>query len=220
MLPENIFAQTSLRTLNLNANQFISLSPLRSWFASTASLLEVLTFMTNSLDYLPGEAFEGFTSIKQLNLDNNPLLGLDFNVFYPLEDLRILSLSRCNLTTLRSDLFINLYQLTEMNLALNGFSELPDGVFNSLYRLTELILSDNRLTRVSSLAFGEATTALEVLNISDNGMEAFDEIIFDSSENLRWLFLAGNECISQSFTNVRTQRETVRASLENCFNNY
>jgi Leucine-rich repeat (LRR) protein len=140
----------------------------------------------------PG-TFNGFSFLKTLNLNYNPLIRLNLSTFNGLKNLEGLSLASTlahddtsnisavlfnglenlasvnlasnNIKKLESNLFDGILSLKILDLKYNELSEIPVTLFSKLHQLEQLILQFNCISFLNSSHF-EGLESLQVLDLS------------------------------------------------------
>jgi hypothetical protein len=87
-----------------------------------------LDLRSRSITSLPGNVFEGMSSVKRISLGNNQLVALPTGVFSGLGSLTSLDLSANALSTLPVGVFDGLTSFGTLDLSANALSTLPVGV--------------------------------------------------------------------------------------------
>ena len=128
---------------NLNLG-YKSITLLKSRDFSGLSSLETLFLHNNySLTSLPEDMFDGLSSLKFLNMQDNSLTSLPEGVFDGLSSLVALGLYGNQLSTLPEDVFDELSSLTRLFLSNNELTSLSAGVFSGLFALQTIQLGGN-----------------------------------------------------------------------------
>ena len=131
----------AITSLNLG---YKSITLLKSRDFSGLSSLETLFLHNNySLTSLPEDMFDGLSSLKFLNMQDNSLTSLPEGVFDGLSSLVALGLYGNQLSTLPEDVFDELSSLTRLFLSNNELTSLPAGVFSGLFALQTIQLGGN-----------------------------------------------------------------------------
>jgi len=156
--------------------------------------------------------------IKRLDMRQNRISNMTRTIFFPLSDMKILILEQNDLTFLNPDWFARQWQLTFLNLQFNRIEELPRGVFGNMTVLEQLNLNNNRLKVIHSNSFG---IHLMLTNASfvNNQINAIDERFIDNT-GLTNIDMRGNSCANQNIIDNTPSRESMKAALRHCFQNY
>jgi Leucine-rich repeat (LRR) protein len=162
-LPEEIGQLTSLRTLDLGHNR---LERLPQSFSQLKGLKDYLYLQDNCLTELDDKVFEGFASLKYLNLSANPGLRLPGSIA-ALNNLEELRLEKLVLTSVPGSIG-SLASLEELSLRDNGLESLPHS-FSGLCGLRRLDLRGNRFRLPPVLG---SMTKLTKLDMRWNPLEA------------------------------------------------
>lgn len=112
---------------------------------------------------------------------------------------------------------MDLTELRDLRLDHNGIAKLPQGIFNNLRNIWIISLDNNNIRNINSNAFGASLGSLIQLDITSNGIRAFDDEIVAKAQNLSNLHLIGNNCVNQNFANVQGNLGNVTAALSECF---
>ena len=112
-------------------------------FSGLSSLTTLFLHNNYSLTSLPEDVFDGLSSLKFLNLQDNGLTSLPENVFDGLASLIHIGLYGNSLTTLPEDVFGGLSSLHRIMLYDNELTALPKGTFEGVTTLQLLHLQGN-----------------------------------------------------------------------------
>lgn len=154
----------------------------------------------------------------------NSQLTLPADIFSSLANPSILLQLRLDLTgisEIHPQWFTHLRNLQVLHLQGTQIRSIPDHVFEPLVSIQDLFLSQLPLRFFGIEAFGtNPLTSLSWLNLMSTELEAFDEEIFNRAENLEFLYLYNNPCVSINFYQVNLNRDSVREQLQQCFDNF
>lgn len=208
--PESFSTKKQLRTLKLNNNKIVSFS------ASLLVYLENLLHLDlsfNEITYINDSNFRNLKNLRTLKLNNNKLTTVP-KTFDSFESLKELDLSNNLIKTLdfdmstiskNSNFFSNNTELIILNLSSNNLSDLHISCATSLKTLN---VSDNRISSAHLLG----TSALEVLDLSKNNLTDFFGEIPALKE-----FYVGHNTLS-SFQNISKMLSNELHTLDLCFN--
>ncbi len=116
---------------------FLCLPNLDVLFASV-NLVE-LDLICLSLKSIPSDMFSRLSSLKRIDLSENPLVKLKKNSFERLPDLEVLTLRACSISEIENGAFNGLDRLVELSLARNPIcGSLVESKFTSLHNLCKL----------------------------------------------------------------------------------
>ena len=149
----------------------------------------------SSLTALQSGDFDGLTSLRLLELNDNSLSSLPAGLFDDLSRLRDLDLGDNSLGSLPAGLLDELSRLEDLDLSSNSLSSLPSGFFEELGSLVYMDLSDNSLSSLPAGLFDELSD-LEDLDLSDNNLSSLPADIFDELDNVDALHLGSNHLIT------------------------
>ncbi|BFZ13412.1 hypothetical protein BsWGS_16451 [Bradybaena similaris] len=177
---------TSVRTLELKN---VGLSTWPKWLSFFTSLTR-LSFDMNSLDDVPGDAFDWVNGTLEeltfVSLANNRLSDSAIGSFPPFISYIILS---GNSFSSVPAAIVNMTTLTYLNLAQNQITEIEPGIFPS--SIKELDLSSNYLTIINNTAFDKLTN-LRRLELKNNSISEISSSAFTYLEALTYLSLTGS----------------------------
>lgn len=160
--------------------------------------LKCLDLSTNVRLNMNSDLFSGMRSLERLNLestvrkDSQSILG--YELFRPLRDLTVLSLSHNYLTSLDPNLFSNTPFLSKLDLSWNNL-KLECIHFERLKNLKFLDLSQNKFETIEDEVFS-SLSALEVLNLSYCKINWVCPSAFHGLLNLKKLNIQGNSVSS------------------------
>ncbi len=139
------------------------------------------------------ETFNGFTNLKTLNLDYNPLIRFNLSTFIELTNLEVLSLASTlahnNTNNISSVVFNGLKSLKSVNLASNNIKKLETSLFNGVLSLKILDLKYNQLTEIPVNLFSKLSK-LEQLILQFNFISYLNSSHFEGLESLQVLDLS------------------------------
>uniref|UniRef100_A0A915KPH3 TIR domain-containing protein n=1 Tax=Romanomermis culicivorax TaxID=13658 RepID=A0A915KPH3_ROMCU len=170
--------------------------------------LHILRLGNNFLSEIQEKLFQKNMQISQLYLNDNRLEkvdGLPVNLQY-------LDLSNNNLHIIPTPLSVHTSVHT-VNLMNNSIRQ---GLFEENPKLSALNLSFNKLERITANFFGEKTTNVTDLNLSNNNLRTLDEFAFRNLTKLHNLNLDNNKLEHLSSITLLGLSTLQHLSLENC----
>ncbi|XP_066287690.1 uncharacterized protein [Branchiostoma lanceolatum] len=168
----------SLTTLDLSGNQLTQTIPEPFTGVPLLHSLQLNDIKTELSSHFTGQIFTGLQQLAILELNNNSMDAIPFNLPKYVPNLEQLSLQRNNLTQIPNDIFFPLPNLTHLDFWFNTIQTIDIGAFSGLPMLNNLILSNNMLSTVS-----EGT--LE--NITHDAYVYLDSNPFSCDCRLAWL---------------------------------
>ena len=124
-----------------------------------------------SISVLKSGDFGGLSSLTTLFLHNNySLTSLPENVFDGLSSLKFLNLQDNGLTSLPENVFDELPTLIHIGLYGNSLTSLPENLFGGLSSLHRIMLYNNELTTLPNGIF-EGVTTLQLLHLQGNSVD-------------------------------------------------
>lgn len=158
--------------------------------------MKTIILASNSLSHLPNGIFRIFReSLVNLNLQGNQFESLNRNSFLrPLQQLRILDLSKNQLKILRKEDFLGLKRLETLILRENQLTYLPPASFSHCRKITTLDLSDNQISSIDSRAF-KSLNYLKILLLNNNplGQRLLTNELLKPLGNLQYLDLENTQ---------------------------
>ncbi|CAH1774716.1 unnamed protein product [Owenia fusiformis] len=200
----------SLRFLSIDNNNITSLRP-----SSFMGLLHIskINLSWNKIKRLPPGLFHNMEHLRELDLSHNVIEALWPGAFSPDERgfLEELDISNNYVKFITEHAFQGLSRLRRLNLRSNELKSLSGAdikavinsggktvtfttksAFEDLVSISYLDVSDNRITELMEWQLAELE-ALEIFNVSSNGIEIIDEHTFYDSRNLIGLYLQKNK---------------------------
>lgn len=199
-----------------------------------------ITFNDSSLETIP-QIFYTFTNLEILEMNNvglrnifpisfmrasnlkvfhayeNKITQLDANAFIEAPQLEYLDLSRNKISNINVNTFRGCGRLKELSLIDNKLSIIDEQTFAPLKNLTWIFLDGNDL-RIISLNLLVNNQKLLGINLNHNEISAFSTVLLDRLPNLKYLFMAGNNCTSASFVNTIISGNTnIKLQLATCY---
>eukprot|EP00960_Hanusia_phi_P061301 764802-Hanusia_phi.AAC.2 len=173
-------------------------------FDGMSSLLEI-QLSYNQLTVLPAGLFNRLSNMYYLLLDHNQLSTLPPGIFdNQLTNLMFLFLDNNQLNELPAGVFDNLSNLYGLYLSNNQLSTLPTGIFDKLSSLFTLHLDYNQFATLPAGIF-DKTSNLGSLLLSYNQLTTLPAGIFDKLSGLSYLLLDNNQLVCmlpQTFANL------------------
>jgi Leucine-rich repeat (LRR) protein len=102
---------------------------------SGLTYLQIISYSSSKLSYLPNNSFTGLSSLTSLYLNNNQITTLPIGIFDELIKLNNLELHNNQLTTLPIGIFDELVGLEGISLNNNQLTTLPSGLFYGLSKV-------------------------------------------------------------------------------------
>ncbi|KAJ6643891.1 Insulin-like growth factor-binding protein complex acid labile subunit [Pseudolycoriella hygida] len=227
----------SLECLEINSHLISSIH--QNAFARLVNL-KVLSLASNDLSSLNQSTFARLSNLVSLDLSQNPLITVSPAIFAPLVSLEYLILRntfRVNLTAvhlnnlrtldiswasffriLTENTFINFPNLEVLHMAHNSLGNLSSNVFRSNTKLRYLDIAWNGLNNILETNFLESMVQLEYLDLSDNWINSADPTMIIETNNLSYLNLSRNSCISDEFH--RNNMTLLVDNMEQCFEHF
>ena len=161
--PDVFLGLSNLKKLDLSNNRIKNIENM----LNSLYRLEHLDLSYNHLSDLRTGVFRSQLHLVSLRLDGNSLQNLHGYVFQGLQNLKYLSLRKCNLVAITSDMFSIVRSITTLDLGQNHITELPlSQEFRNLPSLQNLFLDSNQLSEFKNAQFSGIT--LNTLNVSRN----------------------------------------------------
>ena len=130
-------------------------------------------------------------NLENLIISKNRIKLLNDKFFIGLSNLKILDLSFNHLKVIQPMTFINLVNLEEMNLESNDLQILSNDYFVGLKQLKLLNFENNKIEKIEDNTFS-SLEQLKFLNLGSNLIENLDENVFKVLKNLTELDLEDN----------------------------
>ncbi|XP_053088205.1 toll-like receptor 4 [Pangasianodon hypophthalmus] len=159
--------------------------------------LQYVDLSTNKLHLFDccSEFFSGMPNIHTLNLSFNEIIYLSKNPFSGLDSMKILDIQRTHLRGLNVQFkfFKSLKNLQYLDISYSHSTFLRTMTFSYLSSLKVLNVAGNNFQGDALNYVFQNVTTLEVLQISDCGIQNIDWRAFQSLSRLRHLFLSQNK---------------------------
>ncbi|CAG9800495.1 unnamed protein product [Chironomus riparius] len=183
-----------------------------------ADVVRVVRNVASYTTRIPSIICNTFTNLASFDFHNDFVASVDDNAFRGCTNLHMLSLSTNNIASLSTNAFRFNTGLWMLYLDNNRLTELPRTLLSSEEFLISLNLNGNSISTIHFDSFGDHPN-LSYLSLSRNTITAFDERVINYS-NIYSLEFTGNSCASGDFTDESENRDTIRAALSVCFQNY
>lgn len=189
---------------------FRTFKQLKVFDASHVELLNI-----NSL------SFNNAASLKMIFLQNNRITSVNDYVFVHTKNLTNLDLSNNQITRVQAFAFNSLENLVDLSLSNNKIATLDDKTFHPLISLKWIWLDHNRLSMIHSDLFLKVNQQLHGIFLNDNAIYMISPYVFDNPAKLRFLMLAGNNCINLNFKDhVIPDNAAIKLELRDCHKQY
>lgn len=165
-------------------------------------------------------SFYQAANLRVFHAYENKITSLDAYSFVEAIKLEYLDLSNNKIQSIHVEAFKGLAHLKELSLIGNRISILDEQTFEPLKALTWIWLDRNQI-KIISLSLFVSNQQLKGMNLNDNKISAFSTVLLDKLPQLRFLFLAGNNCTSHKFINTVIQyNANVKKELSLCYREY
>uniref|UniRef100_T1GVK5 Uncharacterized protein n=1 Tax=Megaselia scalaris TaxID=36166 RepID=T1GVK5_MEGSC len=148
----------------------------------------------NTISVLSPKLFWDLEQLQALDLSRNQITStwIDKNTFKGLIRLVLLNLSHNRINKLNAEIFSDLYTLQILNLRYNQIEQLTDGTFSPMNNLHTLLLSHNKLKVLDGNSL-KGLYVLSLLSIDNNVLTDIHESAFRNCSSLQDLNLNGNK---------------------------
>ncbi|XP_070505374.1 carboxypeptidase N subunit 2-like isoform X2 [Chironomus tepperi] len=180
--------------------------------------LRILHFSHNQLIEVPENTFVHLHQLIRLSLTGNNISDFADNTFKSLTSLETLNLAKTRITKLRSSWFETLENLQILWIYENSIDDFPEGIFAPLKNMWLLTAFHMNLTVIHSSSFGPLPR-LNSVDFHANQIDAFDEKFMDNTD-VGTLDMMSNVCANDWMSDNKPSRETLRATMRICFENY
>lgn len=165
-------------------------------------------------------SFNFAENLEQISLHSNLLTAIIDSVFVHTKNLKFLDLSGNKIKDIAANAFISLENLEKLSLSINQITTLDDTTFAPLANLQWITLDRNQLKIISSELFS-ANYNLRGILLNANSINVISPHAVNKLEHLKFLMLAGNNCINMDFKNHFIQENAgVKYELRSCFKEY
>jgi len=195
----NYFNQSSIKVLTneminlINIkNQIVSSKQNQTTILSLKKNEKYMDLSGNSIQTIEKTAFDGFSYLTDLFLNDNSISKIDSDIFAQITNLEWLSLKNNCIKSINPLAFESLKKLIGLNLAGNELSVIEPNTFKGLSCLKLLNLKENKIESILSNQFS-GLVSLEVLNLSSNMIVNLSEDLFNPLNELKELYLNGNK---------------------------
>ena len=148
-------------------------------------------------DY-PVKPFEKFSTLENLDLQENQITTIKSNTFQGLNKLERLKFNHNKITTIQTNAFQGLNNLRNLNLHDNQITTIEPGTFQGLNNLKDLLITNNKITTIEPNAF-QGLNNLRNLNLFSNQITTIQTNAFQGLGSLKSLALKNN-----SITTIQT----------------
>lgn len=152
--------------------------------------LQYLDVSGNALEKLHQTPFKNFSGLITMNLSRNGINDLPRNVFLGL-NVEELYLCYNVLHAIPFQVFAPMQRLRVLDLSHNFIVNILDHFFKFNKYIEILLLNDNRVAKLTSNALADLSN-LKRLDLSNNSLSYISKGLFDSLNNLEYLNLANN----------------------------
>lgn len=180
--------------LDLSDNRITNLS---NYMFRNYNHLKMMNLSNNNIDDLPRNVFQN-QDLDVLRLCHNKLHAIPFQVFAPMQNLRLLDLSNNFIVTILDHFFKFNRYIEELLLNNNNIAKLTSNALADLTVLRRLDLSNNSLESVAKGLF-DALNELEYLNLANNPITNVPSGTFRGLTNLQWINLSNNRLKQLTF---------------------
>lgn len=217
-LSRDSFSGAPFLRIFLDGNQLTTLES--EWFAGANGTLEYLDVSFNRIHSLTANSLGELGNLEFLYLDGNNFTSIAENSFALLHKINLLALRDSRLSEFNPNWFAANSTLRFLHLDGNLITSLSAGAFDVFVNLSVINLNRNHLAVLNSNSFERVFSTLTAFYAMNNQIHAIDSRILDGVETLNNLFLLSNVCVNQNFLGVMNNIESVRNSLQICFNNF
>ncbi|WOH03123.1 hypothetical protein DCAR_0522517 [Daucus carota subsp. sativus] len=188
-LPPSFANFTQLTILSLAVNRFVGEIPL---CLMNMTQLKTLDLSFNALTGQIPRSFSQLKNLEHLSLSHNNFTGVEADIFFSSRNLAILSLSGCKIT-LNSPHHSNfsLPKLAILELFRCNLTEFPY-FLQFASNLRALVLGENNIHGNIPHWIWHASNKLELINLRDNFLTAFENPLAIQSKSLRYIDISNN----------------------------
>lgn len=183
----------------------------------TFTNLEILEMNNVGLRNIFPASFQRASNLRVFHAYGNKITQLDAHSFIEAPQLEYLDLSRNKISNINVNSFRGCGRLKELSLIDNKISIIDEQTFAPLKNLTWIWLDGNEI-RIISLNLLVHNQNLIGINLNNNEISAFSTVLLDRLPSLKYLFMGGNNCTSNSFVNTVIAGNTnIKLQLATCY---
>jgi Leucine-rich repeat (LRR) protein len=226
-----------------NANLTFVIGGVHLQGRSNRNVREVI-ISNSSIPFIISEIFTTFPNLLILTINNGGLTRIQENAFANARNVYIMTIMfNRNLRRIEANAFAGLPLIQAFQLNSNGIDFIHESAFSGL-QLGSISMRDNQIQTLPANLFvglpwlsivefqSNLITYLDgklfadnplmiIMNFSQNKINAIGRTIFDGITNLQQVRMVDNKCVNNWWiVGSEGSVETVRADLEDCFNNY
>jgi len=154
----------------------------------------------SNINYIEDKAFHGAKFLQKINLEDNKIEKLDYNMVncincvdcYCLRQLCEINLSQNQIAEIHKHAFYGLISLRKIWLSFNKISSINQLTFIKLISLNELYLNNNQIEKIENATFNHLKN-LQLLDLSSNKIQEIEKASFHKLESLKEIRLEGNQ---------------------------
>jgi Leucine-rich repeat (LRR) protein len=183
----------------------------------TFTNLEILEMNRVGLRNIFTSNFQRASNLRVFHAYGNRLTKLDAHSFAEAPQLEYLDLSQNKISNIDVNAFRGCGKLRELSLTDNKISIIDEQTFAPLKNLTWIWLDRNEL-RIVSLNMLVSNQKLIGVNLNNNPISAFSAVLLDRLPSLKYLYMEGNNCTSNTFVNTVVAGNTnIKLQLATCY---
>ena len=191
LLASDLEGLTAITGFVIGLSSSLKTVPASAFDGLTKSRITSMKLLSNGMETLESDVFQGFTSMTRLSIQNTELKTLEPGLFHGLTSVTSLTIENNRIKVLPEDIFNDLNGLTSLTLSGNDLTSLDEDTFDGLSSLRQLTLSENDLATLDEDTF-DGLSSLQLLNLSENDLATLPEGTFDGLTELQNLYLDGN----------------------------
>lgn len=203
----------TLEYLDLSGNKYVFYED--EWPFQNFSNLRTVNLSYNQLRDLPRLVFAGL-NVEELRLSNNNLYAIPFQVFAPMERLRVLDLSYNSIVSFLDHFFIFNKLIEVLQLNNNDLAILSSNALADLSNVKRLELSNNALVYISKGLF-DSLNNLRYLNLANNPLTNLAAGTFRGLYKLEELNLSGNKLKQLTYGLFHFSPRIIHLTLDNTY---
>ncbi|XP_055715846.1 toll-like receptor 6 [Phlebotomus papatasi] len=162
------------------------LSSERVYYLSNSEAIEILKITDSSMESLPVNLFYPLRNLKYLTVTNTTLKYVNS---IPIDHLRLLDFSSNEIVSLQENAFFNCPELSKILLSNNKITILEGSLFSGVHQIVDL--SNNVINNITMIVFDHPN--IQILNLKKNSLEELDLNRFKTITGLRMLDLSYNK---------------------------